>query len=134
MKNVILLFVAALFCWAGFSNSLYAQEILCIEDFENETPTGLMSTAGNWQTVAGSVAFELDANSNGTMILRGADGSGGSWMGNLIDYSGDLAADYCELCFDIRYVAGLNNPGTGINSIFVLQNTTNPNNIRLVFS
>ena len=78
----------------------------CIEDFESFNPTSLATTVGNWQGIAGTVAFEVDATTNGTIVLRGKDGSGSSWMSNITDYSGNwLEKEICELCFDIRYIA-----------------------------
>lgn len=97
----------------------------CIEDFESFNPTSLATTVGNWQGIAGTVAFEVDATTNGTIVLRGKDGSGSSWMSNITDYSGNwLEKEICELCFDIRYIAGANNPATGINAINIFQNNS----------
>ncbi len=124
MKNIIIFLLITL-----LTTSLYSQENTCIEDFENQAPTSLMSQVGNWEAIAGWVAFEADASTNGTMVLRGADGSGSSWMSNATDYAGEWETEYCELCFDIRYVAGPNNPPTGVNAVTIYQNpTSNPTN------
>lgn len=128
MKTLFNLVFLLAFCWAPLIAQNQQQE--CIEDFEGQSPTPLATTVGNWQGIFGRVAFEVDASTNGTMILRGRDGSGSSWMSNIVDYSGNwLDNGICELCFDIRYVAGANNPATGINAINIFQNSAgNPGN------
>lgn len=117
-------------CLCLVSLSGLAQNTDCLQDFENESPSTLATTIGNWNGIAGRVAYEIDASTNGTTILRGRDGSGSSWMTNIVDYSGDWIADgRCELCFDIRYVPGSNNPATGFNAITIFQNSAgNPGN------
>jgi hypothetical protein len=118
-------------CWICFlTGSLSAQTQNCVEDFEAETPTVLATTVGNWNGISGRVAFVVDGTTNGTNILYGKDGSGSSWMTNIVDYSGNWIEDgRCELCFDIRYVPGANNPAIGFNAITLFQNNSgNPGN------
>ncbi|MEM6379183.1 MAG: prealbumin-like fold domain-containing protein, partial [Bacteroidota bacterium] len=118
-------------CLLWFSSgTVFAQNQDCIEDFEDQSTTALATTVGNWNGISGRVAFETDGMTNGTQILRGKDGSGSSWMTNIVDYSGNwIDQGRCELCFDIRYVPGPNNPATGFNAITIFQNSTsNPGN------
>jgi len=103
----------------------------CIEDFEEYATTPLGNSVGNWTTSNCQVAYQVDGNTNGTNVLVGADGSGSSFMGNLVDFQGDWIADYqsCDFCFDIRYDNGNPaNPATGTSAIFIYENGP-PNNI-----
>ncbi|GAB5555694.1 MAG: hypothetical protein Sapg2KO_52850 [Saprospiraceae bacterium] len=119
-----------IFCFCLVAGTIFAQNQDCVEDFENQTTSALAITNGNWNGISGRVAFETDVTTNGTQILRGKDGSGSSWMTNIVDYSGNWIQDgRCELCFDIRYVPGPNNPAIGFNAITIFQNNSgNPGN------
>ena len=97
----------------------------CLEDFEESQTTVFMTSVDNWKTQNGRVAYEVDGSTNGTQVLVGSDGSGSSWMGNTVDFSGDWLVDYgaCEFCFDIRYDGGSpQNPSAGINAIYIYEN------------
>ena len=112
-----------------FVDNLCFEECLpsCIEDFEEQEPTGFMISLDNWKTVNGRVAYQIDPTSTlGTQVLAGSDGSGSSFMGNDVDFSGNWLTDFgpsCNFCFDIRYDNGdPANPSTGSNAIQIFTN------------
>lgn len=91
----------------------------CLEDFET-------NGTGSWQTLNGSISAIFDPNA-GSIVLRGDDGSGPSWMYNGSTlYQGDWTQKFNNkcLCFDIRYDSGdpINAP-TGNVPIFIYQGT-----------
>lgn len=118
-------FLIALGLMALFSEPLFAQ-VNCIEDFENQAPTTQGATAGNWFTQNATVGFEVSTVApNTSTVLRGVDGSNGSFIMNSTDYAGDwltMPNANCQFCFDIRYVATSgSNPPTGVNSLRLQQ-------------
>ncbi|MBK6544014.1 MAG: HYR domain-containing protein [Saprospiraceae bacterium] len=116
-----------------FSTQLsFSQVNTCIEDFNNHSPIGPVSQAGNWHSVLSDLYFQTDPITL-SPVLRASDASGGSYFSNITDYDLDWYAKFggCQFCFDIRYDGGPNNPGLGFFPITIFQNgpagNLNPN-------
>ncbi len=101
-------------------------------DFENETPNPIPNNWTNppstWTNLLCDYDFRQEASGN--IYLESKDQSGGSWMVNTNDFTGDLSsANTCQtFCYDINYLDAGNNLGFYTNSIYIFSGGTTPQN------
>jgi len=101
-------------CYCEFE--IQVDDCPCIEDFE----TG---GTGQWATTNGAISVITDPLT-GSMVLKGSDNSGASWMyNNSSDYNGDWTQKFNNcLCFDIRYDNGdPSNPAVATGALTIYQ-------------
>jgi hypothetical protein len=101
-------------CYCEFE--IQVDDCPCIEDFE-------IGGTGQWATTNGTISVITDPVT-GSMVLKGNDNSGPSWMyNNSTAYNGDWTQKFNNcLCFDIRYDNGdPANPSTGTGAITIYQ-------------
>jgi len=128
MKNpLMLLLFSFITVWS------FAQQN-CL-DFENETPNlnaGYTLPIGSWNCINCLYDYKQDAVT-GSIYLEAFDQSGGSWIYNNTDFTGDLSnANECQtFCYDINYLQSGTNLPFYTNSIYLYSGGTDPQSATL---